>query len=97
MYWCFTWWYGASSIARLCNGAFICVMRVCLCNARLVGGQAVGRELLLHLIEHLVTQYGKDQKVTGLLNTATVHIMPTMNPDGFAVAEVNDCDGDQGR
>ena len=77
-------------------------MRVCLCNARLCNAllvveQVVGRELLLHLIEHLVTQYGKDQKVTGLLNTATVHIMPTMNPDGFAVAEVNDCDGDQGR
>ena len=78
----------------MCNA---CLCNARLCNALLVGEQVVGRELLLHLIEHLVTQYGKDQKVTGLLNTATVHIMPTMNPDGFAVAEVNDCDGDQGR
>ena len=65
--------------------------------ASLNDGQVVSRELLLHLIDHLVTQYGQDDRMTHLLNTTTVHVMPTMNPDGFAVANTTICTGVQGR
>lgn len=48
-------------------------------------------------MEYLVTNYGKDPTITNLLNTTTIHLMPTMNPDGFAAANATDCKGVQGR
>nr|KAG5686430.1 hypothetical protein BaRGS_017698 [Batillaria attramentaria] len=62
------------------------------------GNEVVGREELLHLVEYLVMNYGRLDNVTHLLNTSTVHIMPTMNPDGFAKALTGpDCDNLHGR
>ncbi|XP_046680544.1 carboxypeptidase D-like isoform X2 [Homalodisca vitripennis] len=60
-------------------------------NLKLVGNihgnEAVGREVLLHFIEYLVTEYNKGNKrVRRLLDYAHVHILPSMNPDGFACA-----------
>uniref|UniRef100_A0A8C5U192 Carboxypeptidase M n=1 Tax=Malurus cyaneus samueli TaxID=2593467 RepID=A0A8C5U192_9PASS len=51
--------------------------------ANMHGDETVGREVLLHLIDFLVTSYGRDPVITRLLNNTRVHIMPTMNPDGF--------------
>jgi carboxypeptidase M len=48
--------------------------------------QALGRELLLHLIEYLVTSYGSNATITTLLDSTRVHVMPSMNPDGFEKA-----------
>lgn len=56
----------------------------------------VGREVLLHLIDYLVHNFGIDANVTHLLKTMTVHILPSLNPDGFAVAD-KDCFGVIGR
>ncbi|XP_010220000.1 PREDICTED: carboxypeptidase M [Tinamus guttatus] len=55
------------------------------------GDETVGREILLHLIDFLVTNYGHDPVITRLLNNTRVHIMPTMNPDGFEATKVPDC------
>ncbi|CAG0905891.1 unnamed protein product, partial [Darwinula stevensoni] len=65
--------------------------------ANMHGNEAVGRELMLHLIEYLVTNYGYDQYVTWLLDNTKIHIMPCMNPDGFAVSEEGQCQGGKGR
>ncbi len=61
--------------------------------------QAVGRELLLHLIEHLIAGYtaGTDPYVKHLLENTRIHIMPTMNPDGFESAIEGQCLGGTGR
>ncbi|XP_067855524.1 carboxypeptidase M-like isoform X2 [Heptranchias perlo] len=63
------------------------------------GDEVVGREMLLHLIEHLVTMYGKDAAITGLINNTRIHILPSMNPDGFAITqlEAQDCIISKGR
>lgn len=45
--------------------------------------QAVGRVLLLQLIDYLTSSYLGDPVVTRLLNSSRVHILPSMNPDGF--------------
>ncbi|KAG7201082.1 hypothetical protein KM043_017625 [Ampulex compressa] len=65
--------------------------------ANIHGNEAVGRELMLHLIHLLVTTYGSDHFVTWLLDNTRIHILPSMNPDGFEVSKEGDCDGGQGR
>ncbi|XP_041346978.1 carboxypeptidase M-like, partial [Gigantopelta aegis] len=65
--------------------------------ANMHGNGAVGREMLLHLIDNLVKSYGGNMTLTHFLKTTTVHIMPTMNPDGFAIASYGNCSSLTGR
>ncbi|XP_022710444.1 carboxypeptidase D-like isoform X2 [Varroa jacobsoni] len=64
---------------------------------KLVGGihgnEALSSQLLLMLVEHLLDQFGKDSRVTRLLNQTELHILPIANPDGREVAREGDCDG----
>ncbi|EMP30207.1 Carboxypeptidase M [Chelonia mydas] len=59
--------------------------------------QTVGRELLLHLIDFLVTNDQSDPVVTKLIDSTRIHIMPSMNPDGFEATTVHDCYYSEGR
>lgn len=61
------------------------------------GNEAVGREILLHLIEHLVLNYNKDPYIKWLLDNTRIHILPSMNPDGFEAGVEGQCDGVTGR
>ncbi|KAJ8917801.1 hypothetical protein NQ315_010707 [Exocentrus adspersus] len=69
-------------------------------NVKLIGNmhgnEAAGREVLLQFIEYLRTNYTSDKEVAWLLNHTKIHIMPSMNPDGFEKA--NDvCNEQRGR
>ena len=47
------------------------------------GDEIVGRELMVLLIEELLTRYkSQDPKVTNLINNTEIFIVPSMNPDG---------------
>ena len=48
------------------------------------GEETVGRVLLVNLIELLVTNYGKNDFLTLLVDSTRIHLMPSMNPDGYA-------------
>jgi carboxypeptidase D len=50
------------------------------------GDEIVGRELLVQLVQYLCDNYGRVDIVTQLINKTRIHIMPTVNPDGYAEA-----------
>ncbi|XP_049517657.1 carboxypeptidase M-like [Dermacentor silvarum] len=65
--------------------------------ANIHGDETVGRQLMVYLISHLLIQYNVDPHVRHLVDNTRIHIMPSMNPDGFAVAKEGICDGVTGR
>ncbi|XP_066490623.1 carboxypeptidase M [Tiliqua scincoides] len=65
--------------------------------ANINGDETVGQELLLHLIDFLVTSYQHDPVITRLINSTRIHILPSMNPDEFETEEVPSCRSFRGR
>lgn len=53
--------------------------------ANMHGDEIVGRELMVLFIKDLLQNYGKDQRITQLLDTTEIHVMPSMNPDGAQI------------
>jgi hypothetical protein len=46
------------------------------------GDEITGREMMQFLIKDIVEGYGKDKRITDLVNNTELYIMPSMNPDG---------------
>lgn len=45
-------------------------------------GEVSGAETCLYIIDRLLTEYGKDAVITGLVDTRIFYVLPKINPDG---------------
>ena len=61
------------------------------------GNEVVGKELLLHLVNELCLKYATNKTIQNLIMTTRIHILITMNPDGFTNAKQGQCSGVVGR
>ncbi|XP_077995365.1 carboxypeptidase D-like [Glandiceps talaboti] len=61
------------------------------------GNEVISRQVLIYLIQYLCKNYDRDSRIKTLLDSTTVYIMPSLNPDGFEAAKAGTCGGIQGR
>lgn len=55
--------------------------------ANMHGNEVLGRELMLGLADHLCTAWlAGDQDVHNLLTSTRIHLLPSMNPDGWQLS-----------
>ena len=59
------------------------------------GDEAVGRQMLIYLIQYLCQQYAINPDIKHIIDSTNIFIVPTMNPDGFEKAREGDCDNRQ--
>jgi Zinc carboxypeptidase/Carboxypeptidase regulatory-like domain len=57
------------------------------------GDEVMGVEMCMRLIDYLTTNYGTDSRVTNIVDSVDLWIVPCMNPDGFVVGTRSNANG----
>ncbi|XP_014255369.1 carboxypeptidase D-like [Cimex lectularius] len=70
-------------------------------DIKLIGGLhgnvPIGTEILIKLSEHLLENYGINEEITKIVDSVNIHILPSLNPDGFELAKEGLCQEGPGR
>lgn len=61
------------------------------------GNEVVGKEMILLFAKLLLENYGHNSMIDWLINNTRIHLMPSMNPDGYERSRLGDCDSLNGR
>lgn len=65
--------------------------------ANMHGNEVTGRETLLHLMQYLCSGYSTNTTIRELVDSTRIHLLPTMNPDGYSNAQEGDYSSVTGR
>jgi len=59
------------------------------------GNEAVGRQMLIYLAEYLANEFSSNKRIAKLLNTTEIFLLPSLNPDGYAISREGHCDNNR--
>lgn len=65
--------------------------------ANMHGNEVPSKEILLQLIDYMLNNQSTDSNIDFIMKNTRVHILVSLNPDGFERANIGDCDGLTGR
>ena len=65
--------------------------------ANMHGNEVTGRETLLYLMQYLCSGYSTNSTIRDLVDSTRIHLLPTMNPDGYSSAQEGDYSSIVGR
>lgn len=57
-------------------------------TANIHGDEAVGRQMCIYLAQYLLENYSRNPRIRKFLNETDIHILPSINPDGFEKSKV---------
>jgi len=57
------------------------------------GDENLGTEICLYFIDLLLTEYGTDERITNLVDSTAIWIVPLMNPDGLVSSRRQNANG----
>lgn len=59
------------------------------------GNEVISRQILIYLAEFLANGYGRNRRISRLLNTTEIFLLPSLNPDGYELSREGECDNNR--